>query len=212
MKQRSKGNVLMMNSRSEFGQPGLDEASLSNWGWFVSLGMGLGFLGVLAYANLAVATEITVYYVGTLMILGGVLQIIQVLQVKKWSGFFGFGLSGLFYTLAGILVFLNPQLMAAPLTLLLGLSLIISGAFRAWSGLHLNPQTGWGWLVGSGAMTLLAGILFVAKWPADTLWLLGLVLATDLIFQGFTAVAFGIAIYSSKREAAQLPIETSTAF
>ena len=43
-------------------------------------------------------------------------------------------------------------------------------------------------------VTLLAGLAFVAGWPADTVYLLGMILAVDLTFQGAMAIGCGIAL------------------
>jgi uncharacterized membrane protein HdeD (DUF308 family) len=53
---------------------------------------------------------------------------------------------------------------------------------------------GWGWITASGVVTLITGIVFVAGWPADTLYLLGVILAVDLTFQGAMAIGCGFAL------------------
>jgi uncharacterized membrane protein HdeD (DUF308 family) len=85
-------------------------------------------------------------------------------------------------------------LAAATLTLLLAIALIASGILRIWWSFQLKPQVGWGWVLASGIITLLAGIIFVLGWPVNSLWLLGMVLAIDLTFQGIAAIAFGLTL------------------
>lgn len=41
---------------------------------------------------------------------------------------------------------------------------------------------------------MIAGIVFVAGWPTNSVWLLGMVLAVDLTFQGATAIGWGLAL------------------
>jgi uncharacterized membrane protein HdeD (DUF308 family) len=67
---------------------------------------------------------------------------------------------------------------------------------RIWSSFQLRPHSGWGWIAASGFVTLLAGIVFVLGWPINTLWLLGMMLAIDLIFQGVSTIALGFALKS----------------
>jgi uncharacterized membrane protein HdeD (DUF308 family) len=50
----------------------------------------------------------------------------------------------------------------------------------------------------SGVITTLAGIVVALGWPVNTLWLLGRVLAIDLIFQGVAAIAFGLALRADR--------------
>jgi uncharacterized membrane protein HdeD (DUF308 family) len=43
-------------------------------------------------------------------------------------------------------------------------------------------------------VSVLAGIVFLLGWPADSAYLLGIVLAVDLTFQGAMAIAWGVAL------------------
>jgi uncharacterized membrane protein HdeD (DUF308 family) len=49
-------------------------------------------------------------------------------------------------------------------------------------------------MVAAGVVTLLVGILIALRWPVNSLWVLGLFLAIDLVFQGWTFIAFGLAL------------------
>jgi uncharacterized membrane protein HdeD (DUF308 family) len=65
---------------------------------------------------------------------------------------------------------------------------------RIWWSMVLRSLPGWGWSTASGIVSVVAGIVLIAGWPADTVWLLGMVLAVDLTFQGATAIGLGIAL------------------
>lgn len=47
-------------------------------------------------------------------------------------------------------------------------------------------------MVIGGLVTLLAGLIIAAGWPVDSLWILGLFLAVDLVMQGLASIAFGV--------------------
>ena len=51
-----------------------------------------------------------------------------------------------------------------------------------------------GWLALSGLITLAAGLLIALGWPGNSLWILGLLLVFDLIFQGFSLIFLGLAL------------------
>jgi uncharacterized membrane protein HdeD (DUF308 family) len=185
-------------SATQYG-PGLPAWLRSKWGWFVALGVGLLVLGILAFGNLLAATVVSVFYIGVLMIIGAVAQVVHAFQVRNWGGFFFWLLSGLLYGVAGILTFSNPTLAAVALTLVLAIALVASGILRLMLSLRMrNLYSGWGWIAASGVVTLLVGIVFALGWPADTLWLLGLVLAVDLTFQGIAAIAYGLALRAER--------------
>jgi uncharacterized membrane protein HdeD (DUF308 family) len=184
----------MANAHVGFDLPPVNTEIRSKWGWFVALGVALLVLGFLAFGNLIAATVASVLYVGVLMAFGAIAQIVHAFQVKNWGGFFFWLLSGLLYGVAGVFAWLNPVLAAATLTLLLAIALILSGILRIWWSFQLKPEVGWGWVLASGIITLLAGIIFVLGWPVNSLWLLGMVLAIDLTFQGIAAIAFGLTL------------------
>lgn len=175
--------------------PGGDVAALrSKWGWFVLLGVALLVLGVIAAGNLLVATAASIFFVGTMMIIGGIVEIVHAFGVKSWGTFFWWLLSGILYVVAGYLAFANPVLAAGVMTLFLAISLIASGLVRIWIGFSGRGVEGWGWVIAGGIITVLAGLIIASGWPVNSLWILGLFLAIDLIFQGWAFIAFGLAL------------------
>ena len=166
----------------------------AKWGWFVALGVLLLVAGGIALANLLTATVASVFVVGALMLVGGIGQIVHAFSVKGWGGFAWWLLSGILYAASGVIAFMNPLLASAVLTLLLAASLLASGALRVWVGLKERPNGGWGWVVAAGVITFLLGLIIAAGWPVNSLWILGTFLAIDLIFQGWTFIAVGLAL------------------
>lgn len=166
----------------------------ARWGWFVALGVLMLVLGFVAGAYVLAATVASVLFVGAMMLVAGIGQLVQAWRVKDWRGFLFWTLGGLLYAIAGGLALYNPLAGAAVLTLLLGAFLIASGALRLWIWFQHRGQQGWGWLALSGAVTLLAGLLVAMGWPENSLWILGLLLSLDLLFQGITLVMLGLAL------------------
>ncbi|WP_428427871.1 HdeD family acid-resistance protein [Pararhizobium sp.] len=162
------------------------------WGWFVALGVALIMVGGIAFGNVMAATVASVYFVGMLMLIGGILHLAQAFRVKKWESVFYWILSGACYTVAGVFAFLNPMLASAALTLLMAAALIVAGTLRIWTGFRLRPLAGWGWIALGGLVTLVAGLIISAGWPVNSLWILGLFLAIDLVMQGLALIAFGV--------------------
>ncbi|MBP0438603.1 HdeD family acid-resistance protein [Tianweitania sediminis] len=164
------------------------------WGWFVAFGLVLVLLGTVGLLNMLVATVASVYTVAILMLIGAGTQIAHAFSVKSWSGFLLWVLGGVVYAIAGFAALVNPLLASAILTLLLAAALIVSGVVRAWVGFQARPAPNWGWVVLSGAVTFLAGLVIAMGWPVNSLWVLGMFLALDLLFQGWAMIAFGLAL------------------
>jgi uncharacterized membrane protein HdeD (DUF308 family) len=166
----------------------------SAWGWLIGLGAVLIGLGAIAFYNLHAATTVSVYAIGVLMLLGAGVQLAAAFVVPSWSRFALFLLSALLYGVAGGFTLANPTLAAQAFTLGLALALMVSGGMRIWWSIAVRPLPGWGWITASGLVSLLAGIVFLLGWPANSTYLLGMVLAIDLVFQGAMAIAWGFAL------------------
>jgi len=166
----------------------------ARWGWFVALGAVLIVLGAIASIYVLSATLVSVLFVGILMLVGGLGQLLHAWRVKNWSGFFFWTISGVLYAGAGILAIVHPLAGAAILTLLLGATLIGAGALRLWIWFNHRAQRDWQWIALSGLITLAAGILVAAGWPGNSVWILGLLLALDLFFQGWAMVFLGLGL------------------
>lgn len=164
------------------------------WGWFVGLGVLLLIFGGIAFGNLVIATVASVYLVGWLMLMAGIVEIVHSFGVKTWGRFFYWLLSGLLYAVAGVFAFYNPLLASAIFTFLLAIALIAAGLLRLWVGFQHRAEKGSGWIIAAGVVTILAGLVIALGWPVNSLWILGMFLAIDLIFQGWTFIAFGLAL------------------
>ncbi|MEW6254435.1 MAG: HdeD family acid-resistance protein [Pseudomonadota bacterium] len=166
----------------------------AGWGWFVALGVAFVILGCIALAHLAISTVATALYVGALVLVGGVVQVLHAFRVQGWGRFFFWLLSGLLYVVAGGLIVYEPLFAAGIITLMIGISLVVGGLFRIWAGIGARPQTGWGYIVAAGAITFILGLEIIAGWPVNSPIILGLFLGIDLIVNGVMTAMFGLAL------------------
>jgi len=164
------------------------------WGWFVGLGLVLLVLGVVASLHVLLAAMVSVWFIGLMMIIGGVAQLFHAWRTRPWASFILWSVSGLLYLAGGVVAFVNPILGAMLLTLLLGASLIGLGALRLWIWFNYRSQEGWGWLAFSGVISVLAGLLIAWGWPDNSVFIMGILLAIDLLFQGWALLFLGLAL------------------
>lgn len=169
----------------------LMDAVRGKWGWFVALGLLFILLGVVALGNLLAATVATVFYIGAVIAVAGIFQILHAFANKNWGAFFLWLLAGLCYAVAGVMIVMNPTLASVGLTLMFAVLTIVSGLMRLVVGFKARGENGTGWFIASAVLTTIAGVIFLLGWPVNSLWLLGLLLAIDLIFQGVSLVALG---------------------
>ena len=167
----------------------------AKWGWIVALGIIFMIAGVIALGSVVVATASAVLIVGIMMIMAGVAEIFAAFRVKDWGKAIFWGLLGALYVVAGFIAFENPLLAAAVLTLFLGIALMAGGIVRMFLAWHMREAgKPWGWVVVSGLISLLLGLMIIAKWPYSSVYVLGIFLGVDLIFIGSSWLTIGLAL------------------
>jgi uncharacterized membrane protein HdeD (DUF308 family) len=174
---------------------GFDTAPLrAKWGWIVALGFVYLIAGFIALGSVAMATAVSVFIVGVMMIIAGIAEVFSAFQMKSWGKFLLWALLGVLYIFAGFVTFENPLLAAALLTLLLGVSLAASGIVRIFLAFSMKRETPWLLVLLSAVITLLLGLLILAHWPVSSLYILGLFLGIDLVMAGTGWIALGFSL------------------
>ena len=167
----------------------------AKWGWIVALGVVFLLAGFVALGSAVAATASAVMIIGIMMIMGGAAEIAAAFSVKGWGKFAVWMLLGLLYVGAGIIALMNPFAAATILTLMLGAALVAGGVLRIFLAFSMKSAgKPWGWVVLSGLVTLLLGVMIIAKWPASSFFVLGMFLGIDLIFIGSGWVTMGLAL------------------
>jgi uncharacterized membrane protein HdeD (DUF308 family) len=163
-------------------------------GWIVALGVVYVVAGIIALGSVVLATVATVWVVGIMMLISGAAEVINAFQIKSWGKFLLWLLLGVLYIIAGFIVFENPLLAAAFLTLFLGCALIASGVMRILLGFYMKSEMPWVGVVLSGVITFLLGLIILVHWPVSSLYVLGIFLGIDLIFAGASWIGIGLGL------------------
>jgi len=175
---------------------GSDTAPLrAKWGWIVALGVVYLVAGFIALGSVVMATVASVFVVGIMMIVAGVAEIINAFQCKGWGKFLAWALLGVLYIIAGFITFENPLFAAVILTLLLGAALIASGIVRIFLALSMKRESPWIWVLVSSLITLVLGVLILARWPVSSVYTLGIFLGIDLVMAGAGWLGLGFALH-----------------
>ena len=164
----------------------------AKWGWIVALGVIYVIVGLVALGSIATAAVASVFLVGVMMVVAGIAEVLNAFQIRTWGKFPLWLLLGALYIFAGIMTFENPLLAAVLLTFLLGLALVASGAMRLVLAFGMKESTPWTWVAFSGAVTLLLGLVILARWPVSSVYVLGLFLGIDLVIAGASWIGIGL--------------------
>ncbi|KFI26746.1 hypothetical protein CDV50_17625 [Haematobacter massiliensis] len=170
------------------------DAIRKSWGWFLALGILLLVFGFIAAGNLFLATIASTYLVGILMIIAAFAEIIHAFSVPGWGSKIFAVIAAALYGFAGYFAFSQPLAATATLTLALGALLLATGVIRAFMAFRDRDVIGWGWLLFGGIVTAIAGLLILSGWPGNSVWVLGLVLAVDMIATGIGYIMISLGL------------------
>ena len=176
----------------------------SQWWCFMLLGCLLVICGTAAVvfpAVMAATSVIATLILGVGLMAAGLATIVGSFWAGRWSGFLVQLLVGLVYLAAGFVVTDHPVISTVMMTMFISVTFIILGAFRAVGALLVRfPQ--WGWSLLNGFITMLAGIVIYRHLPEDALWVIGLLVGLEMLFNGWTWIMLSLAIRNLPKPAA----------
>lgn len=160
--------------------------------WIVALGLLLILLGFGALAFPFLTTLSVEILVGSVFLTAGVVTVFHAFGAREWRGFFWELLIGVLYAVAGILFLANPFGGAFALTVMLGSLFLIEGILRIVLGFQVRPAANWGWVIASGGVSILLGLLiFAGMANGASLAVIGMLVGVNLVFAGSAFIAMG---------------------
>ncbi|MGI9520643.1 MAG: HdeD family acid-resistance protein [Hyphomicrobiaceae bacterium] len=167
-------------------------AVAENRGWFIALGVLLIILGVIAIAAPHVTGIAVKILLGWLFLIGGIAEILHAFSTSSWRGFVGNLLIGLLYAVTGFwLAFYTTSGLLA-LTVFLAAMFAAEGVFKFVIALQVRPQDGWFWLLISGIVSLIAGVLLFTGLPYTAVWAVGLIAGINILWTGATFLSMAM--------------------
>lgn len=166
----------------------------ASWGWLIAFGIISLVGGFLCFSNPLEATITADYIAAFFFILLGVAQIVQAFSIREWGGFLWTIAVGLLTLLVGAVLIGNPVAGAASLTVLVGILMFLLGGAKIAYSMSLKPVSGWVWVLISGLLSVVLGIIIFTNFPWAAITVLGLFLGVELTFNGVTLLMTGWAL------------------
>jgi uncharacterized membrane protein HdeD (DUF308 family) len=157
------------------------------------VGVLLILVGVVAMSSWFNATVATVIFVGSLLLVGGVMEVVNAFWATSWRGFWIHQLFGILYLVMGLFLVRRPEKGAEFFTLMIAAAFVIGGLFRIVAALT-HRFHGWVWVLLNGVVTLVLGILIWQEWPESAVWVIGLFVGIDLVFAGMSWVMTALSV------------------
>lgn len=161
-----------------------DRQQTGGSGTGIVVGVLLVILGLIAIARPVYATLASTLVFGWLFIFAGIAQIVYAFGSRGAGQVIWKLLLGVLYLGAGIIVLSNVFSGAIALTLILGITIFVQGAIQVFLAFAIRPARSWIWVLVSGILGIILGILIWSEWPFNAAWLIGLFVGISLLFNG----------------------------
>jgi uncharacterized membrane protein HdeD (DUF308 family) len=171
----------------------LSEALHTRSSAVLAIGGLLSLLGITAIFSNIAATVVSVYFFGGLMLVAGIAQLVGSFFARRWTGVASHFIIGVLAFVTGISIIRAPIMGAAALSLLMSSWLLASGLTEIAHALMYRMER-WGWLVASGTISGLLGLLLLFSWPASSIWVVGLYAGIALVMHGASWLALGATV------------------
>jgi uncharacterized membrane protein HdeD (DUF308 family) len=166
-----------------------------HWQLFLTQGVIMTILGVLAVIWPQISTVAVDVYVGWLFLLSGVVGLATMFLAQDVQAFLWLLLTAALSLFVGILLLWHPTEGAVSLTLVLIAFFIVEGIFQIAVSISYRDvfPDSWGWLLASGIVDLILAALIIQGWPSTATWALGLIVGVNLVTSGAAIIMVALA-------------------
>ena len=166
------------------------------------LGWAIVVLGILAILVPLTAGKATVILVALLLLLAGLAQLFDALRSQQSTSSRVLTLIlGATASVAAIAMLAHPVLGLKVLTGLLVAYLIGEGLWKIAVSLQNRRTAGYAWLMISGVLSVLLGILIWRQWPLAGTSALGILIGANLLVTGVALLALAQSMHQTLRKA-----------
>jgi len=194
--------------RAERAQPRLADphaAEVPDLRGYLWLGVMLVLLGALAILFPLVSTMTVTLVVGVVFLAAGIVKVWRALSARPAGRAVLNAIWGLVYILGGGLILSAPVAGALSLTIVLAALFIAGGLFSVAWALARPRVPSWSWMLASGAVSMLLGVLVLFTMPIAALWLPGILAGVDLLTTGVAFIAIDRAVTRMRHDAELMP-------
>jgi uncharacterized membrane protein HdeD (DUF308 family) len=174
-----------------------------HWKWLMALGVLSIIGGIFAIFFPLIASISAAILCGWALLFGAVAQGVAAFRGRTGGDKVKHGLLALLYAVAGLYLLLFPVSGTVTLTAVLVAWLFATGvvqliaAYQGWGLVR-----GAGWMVLSGIVSIILGLLIWADLPSSATWAIGLLVGIELLFGGWDLIFLALAARSATEAAA----------
>ncbi|RSS80918.1 HdeD family acid-resistance protein [Streptomyces sp. WAC06614] len=161
-----------------------------SYGLLVLLGLVLVIAGLVGLVYTGFATLTTMFLFGWLLLIGGVVGLVHAVQSRGSNYFWLAVIVAALNIAAGFVVLRRPEASAEALTMFAALLFLTGGVFRLVGAVVVRGAQ-FGLALVQGAFGILLGVLILAGWPGNSLYVIGAFFSLALLFDGLSLIVLG---------------------
>jgi len=170
------------------------DALHAHWVLFLTQGVLMVTLGVVAFVAPTVATIAVDIFIGWLFLISGIFGLAALFSVRSVPAFMWTLITAALSVVVGAMLIWKPAEGVFSLTLVLTAFFIVEGIFQIVASITSRDAIpgSWGWMLASGLADLVLAAIIIAGWPLSAGWVLGLLVGINLITSGLAVVMAAI--------------------
>ena len=169
------------------------------WAWLLALGISFILLGTIGLGMTFALTMVSMMFFGFLMLFGGVFQLVQAQGCRGWKSITLHILVAIAYLIGGVIIISNPLVASEIITMMIAAVFMAVGIMRITMAFQLKALKGWWISLISGLLSLIFGGMIMTAWPMSGTWIIGLLIAIDMIFNGWGFVALALTARNAQK-------------
>lgn len=174
---------------------GMEETMRTYWALFLTQGVIMMILGVLAMIWPQISTVAVDFYIGWMFLLSGIVGLATMFLAPSASAFLWSLLTAALSLAVGVQLLWHPVEGTVTLTLVLIAFFIAEGIFQIAAAVRYRDAfpDSWGWMLMSGIADLILAWLMISGWPGTAIWALGLIAGVNLMTSGLAITMAALA-------------------
>jgi uncharacterized membrane protein HdeD (DUF308 family) len=160
-------------------------------GWLIIGGVLSILVGFSAMGSPLLFSLVIARFLGLFLLVSGIISLVLAITGKHKGHRVMEALSGLIRIAAGIMLRNCLPSSVAVITLIFAIFLVAEGVSMAVTAFNMRGTPGWGWMLFSGLVSIVLGMMVFNRWPSGSAAILGLFFGISLLFNGASLLALG---------------------
>ena len=156
--------------------------------WSMALSVLMIIAGILAIAAPYYAGLTITAVVGWLLLISAVLHLVYAFRGGRATAVIWEILLAVVYGLIGFYVLTNLGVGLASLTFAIAFFLFVEAILELALSYQLRNESGAGWILVDGIITMILAFLIWANWPNSSVWAIGVIVGVSMLFSGIVRV------------------------